>query len=123
MEKYCQNQYCENEAVKEVPVSVDTACDQTRAVCATCGEAYTWGVQHGRMQSMPSQVWVMVVTELGTAIKAQVVRNQDEAVKSLTAYLRANEGYDGTADMPDICEWLAEHNERLGLDIFPASQA
>jgi len=123
MEKYCQNQYCENEAAKEVPVSVDKASDQRRSVCATCEEAYTWGVQHGRMQSMPRQVWVMVVTDSGTAIEAQVVRSQHEAVKAATTYLRTQEGYEGAADMPSICEWLVEHDERLGVDIFPASQA
>ena len=123
MEKYCQNQYCENQAVRHVTVSVHKRSDQIRAVCAICEEAYSWGVQHGRMQSMPRQVWVMVVTERGTAIEAQVVRNQDEATKALTVYLRGHEGYDGAADMPSICDWLAEHDERLGVDIFPASQA
>lgn len=48
MEKYCQNPLCENEAVKDVPVSVETASDQMRSLCASCEEAYTWGVQHGR---------------------------------------------------------------------------
>jgi len=51
MEKYCQNPLCENEAVKEVPVSVETASDQTRALCAACEEVYAWGVQHGRFAS------------------------------------------------------------------------
>lgn len=45
METYCQNPLCENTAVKEVPVSVRTPADQVRALCATCEEAYTWGVQ------------------------------------------------------------------------------
>jgi hypothetical protein len=49
MEAYCQNPLCENKAVKEVPVSVEKPADQARALCATCEEAYTWGVQHGRM--------------------------------------------------------------------------
>lgn len=49
METYCQNQLCENTAVKEVPVSVRTPADQVRSLCATCEEAYTWGVQHGCM--------------------------------------------------------------------------
>jgi hypothetical protein len=48
MEKFCQNPLCENEAVKEVAVSVNTASDQIRAVCAACEEVYSWGVQHGR---------------------------------------------------------------------------
>jgi len=34
MEKYCQNPLCENEAVKQVPVSVRRAGDQKRSLCA-----------------------------------------------------------------------------------------
>ncbi len=49
MEKYCQNPLCENEAVTEVPVSVDKPGDDGRALCAACEEVYTWGVQHGRI--------------------------------------------------------------------------
>jgi hypothetical protein len=48
METYCQNPLCQNQAVKEVRVSVEKPCDQVRALCAACEEAYTWGVQHGR---------------------------------------------------------------------------
>ena len=51
MKKYCQNPLCENEAIKEVPVSAETASDQTRALCAACEESYSWGVQHGRCES------------------------------------------------------------------------
>ena len=51
MEEYCQNPLCENKAIKEVPVSVETASDQTRALCAACEESYSWGVQHGRCVS------------------------------------------------------------------------
>ena len=51
MEKYCQNPLCENTAIKEVPVSAETASDQTRALCAACEESYSWGVQHGRCES------------------------------------------------------------------------
>jgi len=47
MGKYCQNPLCENEAVKQVPVSVREASDQKRSLCAACEEAYSWGVQHG----------------------------------------------------------------------------
>jgi len=49
MEEYCQNPLCENKAIKEVPVSEETASDQTRALCAACEESYSWGVQHGTM--------------------------------------------------------------------------
>ena len=51
MKEYCQNQFCENEAVKEVPVSVEKSSDQTRSLCAACEESYIWGVQHGKMTS------------------------------------------------------------------------
>jgi hypothetical protein len=47
MEEYCQNPLCENQAIKEVPVSVHTTSDQVRSLCACCEEVYTWGVQHG----------------------------------------------------------------------------
>jgi hypothetical protein len=49
MKEYCQNRLCESKAVKKVPVSVKTGFDQTRALCASCEEVYTWGVQHGVM--------------------------------------------------------------------------
>lgn len=49
MQEYCQNPLCENEAVTEVPVSVERPSDQVRALCAPCEEVYTWGVQHGSM--------------------------------------------------------------------------
>ncbi len=56
MEDYCQNTLCENEAVKEVPVSMEGPSDGVRALCATCAEVYTWGVQHGKMTSDDSAV-------------------------------------------------------------------
>ena len=49
MEKYCQNPLCENEAAKQVPISVQKPSDQKRALCAVCEEVYSWGVQHGQM--------------------------------------------------------------------------
>ena len=48
METYCQNTFCQNQAVREVQVSVEKPCDEVRALCAICDEAYAWGVQHGR---------------------------------------------------------------------------
>jgi hypothetical protein len=49
MKKFCENRHCENPGFKLIPVSVDKPSDQTRTLCATCEEAYTWGVQHGEM--------------------------------------------------------------------------
>ena len=31
------------------PLSVNGPADQVRGLCATCKEAYTWGMQHGRI--------------------------------------------------------------------------
>ena len=53
MEQYCQNPYCQNLSVRQVPVSVEGPADQVRALCAACEEAYSWGVQHGRMSQRP----------------------------------------------------------------------
>jgi hypothetical protein len=47
MKEFCENQFCDSPGVKVVPVSVDSPSDQRRTLCATCEEAYTWGVQHG----------------------------------------------------------------------------
>lgn len=44
MKEYCENPLCQNKAVKEVPVSAENHADQARALCATCEEAYNWGV-------------------------------------------------------------------------------
>ncbi len=51
MMDFCENQYCENPGVKVVPVSVNKPSDQRRTLCATCEEAYTWGVQHGTIRA------------------------------------------------------------------------
>ena len=51
MNEYCENPLCQNRSTKNVPVSVDKPSDQKRSLCATCQEACTWGVQHGRMSS------------------------------------------------------------------------
>ena len=121
MERYCQNPFCENEAAKVVPVSVDKPSDQKRSLCAVCEEAYSWGVQHGRIASVPTKVWVLHVSDAGTTVHAGVFRNKRSAVRDLAVYLQTQEGYSGPEDLPSICDWLAEHNEHLGVDIFPAS--
>ena len=121
MERYCQNPLCENEAAKIVPVSVDKPSDQKRALCAACEEVYTWGVQHGGLTSRPKRVWVLQVSDAGSAVHAGVFRSRRKAVRNLVTYLRGQEGYRGPEDLSTICDWLAEHNERLGVDIFPAS--
>ena len=46
---HCDNPRCDSLGIHQVPVSVAGPSDQTRMLCASCEEAYTWGVQHGRM--------------------------------------------------------------------------
>jgi hypothetical protein len=121
MERYCQNPLCENEATKTVPVSVDKPADQKRALCPVCEEVYTWGVQHGCFTVVPKRVWVLQVNDAGTTVHAGVFRTKRSAVRDLAAYLQTQEGYCGSRDLPSICDWMAERNEHLGADIFPAS--
>ena len=121
MERYCQNPLCENEAVKEVPVSVARASDQKRMLCAACKEAYDWGVRHGRMTPTRQRIWVLAVADSGVVVHGEAFRTRRKAVQGFADYLVANEGYRGASDMPSISDWLAERDERLGADIFPAS--
>jgi hypothetical protein len=53
MTEFCENVFCENEAVKTVPVSVKRPEDAERKFCAACYEAYTIGIQHGRISENP----------------------------------------------------------------------
>ena len=120
MDRHCQNSLCENEAVKEVTVSVAKASDQKRAVCAACTEAYDWGVRHGRMTPKRKRIWVLAVADRGVIVHGGAFGSKRRAVEALVEYLSANEDYSGPSDMPSISDWLAEHHERLGVDIFPA---
>jgi len=120
MEKFCQNDLCENEAVRQVPVSIEGPCDQKRALCAACQEAYDWGVQHGRMTSRPQRVWVLAVADMGLVVHSGAFRTRRKAVQGLAQYLRVYQGYRGPAAMPSISDWLAQQAQDLGVDIFPA---
>jgi hypothetical protein len=121
MEEYCQNDLCENEAVKQVFVSTNKPSDQKRSLCGACAQAYHWGVRHGRMTARLKRVWVLAVADRGIVVHGGAFRTRRSAIAGLVEYLKANEDYDGPADMPSISDWLADHDERLGVDIFPAS--
>ena len=120
MERYCENPFCENQAVTTVPVLGDQSSNPQKALCAACKEAYDWGVQHGRMTSRLKRVWVLAVADRGIVVLGRAFRTKRKAVQGLAEYLKANEGYRGPVDRPSIADWLAEHDERLGADIFPA---
>ena len=55
MSEYCENPYCENHAVREVPVSVEEPSDQVRALCGACEEAYAWAWPRGAVLSQASE--------------------------------------------------------------------
>ena len=67
MKDYCENPLCENSSVKEVPVSVTKPSDQQRSLCAACEEAYSWGVQHGKMSIQKMKVWVLAIADKAKA--------------------------------------------------------
>ncbi len=50
---FCDNQFCDNEAVKRVAVSVARPADSIRKFCEACFEAYTLGTPHGRLSENP----------------------------------------------------------------------
>lgn len=121
MQRHCENRPCENDAVAEVPVSVNKPLDGKRSLCAACKQAYDWGVQHGWSISRPKRVWVLAVADRGIVVHGGAFRTKRKAIMGLAEYLRTNEGYDGPTDMPSVSDWLAEHDDRLGADIFQAS--
>jgi hypothetical protein len=51
MEGYCENPFCQNQSVKQVPVFIDGVLGQVRSLCSICEETYTWGVQYGQCAS------------------------------------------------------------------------
>jgi len=94
MEQYCQNQFCENKAVKEVPVSLEKPSDQIRSLCAICEEVYTWGVQHGKMFA-------------GLKIEPPPAEIGEESLFRVVYVMDVNSG--------DVCE-AAEYTHRIMTD-------
>jgi hypothetical protein len=120
MEKLCQNEWCENEAVSQVSVSRERPGDPKQVLCAVCKAAYDWGLQDGRRRAWPPRVWVLAVSDMGLVVHSGAFRTRRKAVQGLAEYLRTYQGYRGPAAMPPISDWLAEQAQDLGVDIFPA---
>jgi len=119
MEKFCQNPYCETPAVREVSVSVNKPSDQVRAVCATCEEAYTWGVQHGKKVSLHRKVWILAIADRGIIAHVTAHNSKAEAEKGIIEYLREHECYDCAGDVDLAYLYLSQHDERLSVEIIP----
>ena len=118
METYCQNTFCETPAVEEVPVSVKKPSDEVRSLCATCHEAYTWGVQHGKKVSQQRKLWILAIANRGTIAHVTVCISKDEAEKAMVEYLQENENCNCAGDVNLAYLWLNEHDERLSIEII-----
>ena len=120
MEKYCQNPLCQSEAGKQVKVSVKKASDERRSLCACCETVFSWGVQHGKLLSHKQKQWILAIADKGIVAYAEAYSSQEKAEQGLIDYLRKEERYDGPDDISEAASWLAEHDERLGAEIFAA---
>jgi len=117
MQEYCENPLCRNKSVKEVPVSAGEPGVRKRSLCASCEKAYSWGFQHGRMSSWKRQVWVLAIADKGLIACAKAFSSKENAEKALAEYLRCNENYNGPDDISKVWDWLAEHDERLSVEL------
>ena len=116
MKRFCENSNCDNPAFKKVRVSVALPSDQKRSLCATCEEAYSWGVQHGMMTSW-RPVWVLAVADRGVVVHLGVFRKRKGAEEGLVDHLRTYHGYSGRSDRKAVRRWLREHDENLSVEI------
>ena len=120
MKTYCENPLCDTEAVTVVEVSVKKPSDEKRSLCACCEEVYFWGVQHGKMLSCRQKQWILAIADRGIITYAEAHPSKKMAEQALIDYLREEENYDGPDDIGEAGNWLAEHDERLGAEIFAA---
>lgn len=122
MKTFCENPLCDTEAVRQVKVSVKQPSDERRSLCATCEEVYVWGVQHGKMLSRRQKLWILAITDSSVIVYAEAHPSKKMAEQGLIDYLRQEENYDGPDVIGKAGNWLAEHDERLGAEIFAAVQ-
>lgn len=118
MHKFCQNPFCEVEAVEEVNVSVRTPSDETRSVCACCEEVYIWGVQHGKKISTKSKQWILAIADKGIITYVMVYSTKKQAEHGLVNYLRNAENYDGPDEFSEALSWVARHDDRMSVEII-----
>jgi len=115
------NPLCPNEVPKQPCLPVERSSHGRPVLCATCRRACDWGATLAAMATVPKKLWVAAVTHRGNVVHAEAVVGKVKAVKALAEYLKTEEGYVGPAQLPGICAWLGEHDERLGIELFRAS--
>lgn len=116
MNKFCENQYCESPGFKEVAVSVRKLGDQRRTLCAPCEEAYTWGVQRGRMTVEQAPLFIAVVAYRGMVAYARAFQTHVAAENALLKYVREHHDYRGPHRAQAMYDWAGEH-ESLSVEI------
>jgi hypothetical protein len=107
------------DAVEQVLERLDTGGEQSRAFAGEIAMLKRVLDHRQPMTPVRRQVWVGAVSHKGTVVHATVVSDKTKAIKALAEYFRTQEGYHGPAELPGICSWMAEHDERLGIDLFP----
>ena len=117
MKEFCENPNCEAPGFEVVPVSVNKPSDQKRTLCATCHEAYTWGVQHGSISSRVKEVWLVAIADRGIVAHVRAYADAKDAVTGLASHLSEYSGYEGPSDIRAIRRWLKEHDETLSVEI------
>jgi hypothetical protein len=69
------------------------------------------------MSIQKRNVWVLAIADKGLIVHAKAFNNKEDAEKALAEYLRCYENYSGPDDIAKVCDWLADHDERLSADI------
>jgi hypothetical protein len=62
-------------------------------------------------------VWVLAVADKGLIVHAKAFCSKKEAERATCEYLRCYENYDGPDDITRARDWLAEHHERLIVNL------
>jgi len=108
MKPFCENPLCDNEASQEVLVSVRTAGDNRRKLCAACEQVFQWGFQHGMMAFRQGRLFIAVVTDRGIVDYTHAFPSQAEAEDALVKYLRQHHSYRGSSCLESVYDWVGE---------------
>ena len=102
---YCENDPCETEAVRVVPVSLGETEVEFKKLCYTCGEAYDTGAQHGTFRTIRQLRKIAKEMEMVDECSAEAIR---QAIGKLSC--GADPGEEGLEepdleDVPDVYDW------------------
>ncbi len=118
--KKCQNPLCDSQAVFTVEILATASLNNKRIICPRCHEVYRWGLHRGESIARRQRLWVLAIADRGMVAFAQAYSSQERAEQGLIDYLRTEENYTGPDEISAAASWLADHDERLGAEIFEA---